>query len=90
MGNELSSITADDLQIQLDHLQKAAPEEFARTLLKHETAKDFSYKEIIEKGDNGFMNFYVRVTTNLKTLTTTAKQDVVLSLAICKLQSPTC
>ena len=81
MGNELSSLTSNDLQVQLNQLRKAEAEKTARELLKQETSVDISYQELFEKGSSGFLHFYVGVKADFKTMTTTAKQDVVLSLA---------
>ena len=74
-------MTTDDLQVQLEQLEKIEAEEKARELLKQETSYDSSYQEIIKKGGTGFMEAYVEVTADFKTMTTTAKRDVVLSLA---------
>ena len=60
MGNELSTLTTDDLQVQLEQLQKTEAEEKARELLKQETSYDISYEKIIEKGGTGFMEAYVQ------------------------------
>ena len=49
MGNELSSLTADDLQVQLEQLQKAETEDNARELLKQEISADYSYQRLIEE-----------------------------------------
>ena len=81
MDNELSLLTSNDLQVQLNQLRKAEAEKKARELLKQETSVDCSYQEIIEDGFSGFLHIYVQVTADFKTMTTTAKQDVVLSLA---------
>ena len=81
MGNELSSLTSDDLQVQLEQLQKTEAEEKARELLKKETSYDLSYQKLIKKKKTGFMQVYVYKTADFKTMTTTAKRDVVLSLA---------
>ena len=81
MDNELSSLTSDDFQVQLEQLQKIEAEEKARELVKQEIFLDYSYQEIIKKGVSGFMEFYVIITGDDKTMTTRAKRDVVLSLA---------
>ena len=81
MGNELSTLTTDDLQDQLEQLQRTEAEEIARELLKQETSVDISYQKIIEKGGNGFMGVYVHVNADGKTMTTRARRDVLLSLA---------
>ena len=81
MGNELSTLTTDDLQVQLDQLQKTEAEEKARELFKQETSVDFSYQSLIDDGLTGFTHAYVAINADFKTMTTTAKQDVVLSLA---------
>ena len=79
MDDELS--TTEDLQIQLEQLQQTEAEEKARELLKQETSIDISYQEIIEENDSGFMDAYIQLTGDPKTMTTRAKQDVVLSFA---------
>ena len=81
MGNELSRMTTDDLQVQLEQLEKIEVEEKARELLKQETSNDVSYQALIENGVSGYMQGYLISTVDAKTMTTTAKRDVVLSLA---------
>ena len=81
MDNNLSSIATDDLQVQHEQLRKVEAEKKARKLLKQETSDDYSYEQLIEKHFNGFMHFYVKKTANYKEMTTSAKRDVVLSLA---------
>ena len=81
MDHEPSSITTDDLEVQLDQVQKTEAGKKARELLKLEASVDFSYQQIIEKGFTGFMHAYVFFTADYKTMTTRAKRDVVLSLA---------
>ena len=48
MINELSSITTEDPQVQVDQLRKAEAEEKARELVKQEIFLDYSYQEIIK------------------------------------------
>ena len=74
-------MTTDDLQAQLEQLQKTEVEEKARELFEKETSYDNSYQELIDKGRSGFMEAYVFHTVDFKTMTTTAKRDVLLSLA---------
>ena len=83
MGNELSTLTTDDLQVQLKQLQKVEAETKARILFKQETVEtyDFSYQQFIAGGFAGYMNGYVAKTADMKTMTTRAKRDVVLTLA---------
>ena len=81
MDNELSLLSSDDLQVQLEQRQKAEAEKRARELLKQETSYDYSYQEIIKRDGFGFMQVYLLITTDKKTMTTKAKRDVVLSLA---------
>ena len=83
MENKLSTLTTDDLQIQLEQLRKVEAEAKARELFKQElSAHCPSYQEVIEKfAFTGFMHAYTRFTADVKTMTTRAKQDVVLSLA---------
>ena len=81
MGSELSTLTADDLQVQLEQLQKAETEDNARELLKQEISADYSYQRLIEENFTGYMHAYVCDTVDFKTMTTRAKRDVVLSLA---------
>ena len=81
MDNELSSLASDDLQLPLEQRQKAEAEKKARELFKQETSVDFSYQEIIEMGGTGFMQVYLIITHDKKTMKTRAKRDVVLSLA---------
>ena len=81
MINELSSITTEDPQVQVDQLRKAEAEEKARELFKHETSHDISYRKIIEKSGTGFMEAYIYITADFKTMTTRAKRNVVLALA---------
>ena len=85
MGNELSSLTTDDLKVQFEYLQRTLAEETARKLLKYETSIDTTYGELIAKGDIGFMHAYIKSTADVKTLTTRADRDVVISLAKCDL-----
>ena len=81
MGNELSSLTTDDRQLQINQRRKAKAEKKARELLNQETSYDYSYQELIEKDFTGYMEAYVEVTKDVKTMTTRAKREVVLSLA---------
>ena len=89
MSDELSSLTSEDLQVQLNQLRKAEAEDKARELFKQELSFDISYQLLIEKGEEegpfkgitGFMHIYVMAAVDLDTITTTAKRDVVLSLA---------
>ena len=91
MGNELSRLTADDLRIQLESNQEIIEsvvkliilqaEAKARKLLKKELSAEISYQEIIGSRGTGFMDVYVGMTVDFKTMTTRAKRDVVLSLA---------
>ena len=66
---------------------KKEAEKRARKLLKKETSIDISYQELNELGTHsnqigtGFMHAYLIDTHNLKTMTTTAKRDVLISLA---------
>ena len=95
MGNEPSSITADDLQVELEqqldqlghylahclyHLRVEA-EKKAGELFKQETSFYISYQEITKKGYSGFMQAYLQATVDKNTMTTRAKRDVALSLA---------
>ena len=81
MGNELSTLTTDDLQVQLEQLQKTEAEEKARELLKQETTYDETYQGLIKEGLTGFMQSYLIITVDFETMTVRAKRDVVLSLA---------
>ena len=92
MDSDLFSMTTDDLQVQPEQLRKAEVEEKALKLLKRETlesqkalphlALDYhSYQKYNEKGYTGFMHVYVNKTANPKTMTTSAKRDVMLFLA---------
>ena len=81
MSNELSTLTTDDIQVQLELIQKTEAEEKARELLNQETSYDYSYQKLIESGCTGFMHAYIHVTADYKAMTTKAQRDVVLSLA---------
>ena len=81
MGNELSCLTSDDLQVQVNQLSKAETEEKAHELLKQETSYDNSYRNLIENDFTGFMEAYVYKTADFKTMTTRARRDLVLFLA---------
>ena len=71
--------TSDNLQ--LEQSKKVEVEQKARELLKRETTIDISYENIIKKGLTGFMQAYLVVTVDDKTMTTKAKGEVVLNLA---------
>ena len=81
MGNELSTLTADDLQVQLEQLQKTEAEDNARELLKQEISANYSYQRLLEEDFIGYMHAYVCDTVDFKTMTSRAKGDVILSLA---------
>ena len=81
MDNTLSTTTNDDPHIQLEQLKKSEVEQKGRDLLKRETTVDISYSQIIEKGLTGFMQAYIIISVNDKTMSTKAKQEVVINLA---------
>ena len=81
MGNELSQLIPDDLQVQLEQLQKLEAEQKARELLVRETTVDRSYQQIIQRGFTGFVETYLKATVDYNTMTTRANQKVVISLA---------
>ena len=56
-------------------------EQKARELLKREISFDHTYQELIEDNFTGFMDAYVKLSGDDKTMTTGAKQALVLDLA---------
>ena len=85
MGNWLATLAIKYFQFLVEQIQKTEAEKNARELLIHEIPFHYSYEsyqEIIEYEPwTGFMCYYVYVTAEFETMTTTAKRDVVLSLA---------
>ena len=73
--------SGDDLQRYTEQRSKAEIEKESKEIIKREFSRDRSYEKIKSLGYTGFLDYYLRFTSNDETLTTTAKSKVVKTLS---------